>query len=96
MTGDGERETLLNDHSEEDDEEDENENEIISRMDRNGDEDIIEAAAAVMEAFPEHYGLAGMLLQNGRGSLYQNYHDSTQDERNVFAPFKSKLEWELV
>jgi hypothetical protein len=47
-----------------------------------------------IETFPSQYGDAGIVMERGTGSLYKTYSNDHQD--NMYAPFKSKLDWDFA
>jgi hypothetical protein len=52
----------------------------------------------VIETFPSQYGDAGVVMERGSGSLYKKYNNNClQDSKdNMYAPFKSKLDWDFA
>jgi hypothetical protein len=79
------------DDEDEDDEEDLGDEEEIVREE--GGTDIIEDHVTI-ETFPSQYGDAGITVERGSGSLYKQYSNNCQEsEDNMYAPFKSKLDW---
>jgi hypothetical protein len=52
----------------------------------------------VIETFPSQYGDAGAAMERGSGSLYKKYNNNCLRDLddNMYAPFKSKLDWDFA
>lgn len=52
----------------------------------------------MIETFPSQYGDAGIAMEKGSGSLYKKYklRGNDHQEDNMYAPFKSKLDWDFA
>jgi hypothetical protein len=52
----------------------------------------------IIETFQPQYGDAGAAINRGSGTLYKKYNNDCQEdsEGNMYAPFKSKLDWDFA
>jgi hypothetical protein len=63
------------------------------------DTDVSEDPSCIMiENFPSQYRDARVALERGSGSLYKRYNNDCQEDlkENMYAPFKSKLDWDFT
>ena len=73
-----------------------NEEEVVHEE---GGTDVSEGSNHVtIETFPSQFGDAGVAMERGSGSLYRKYNNNRQEalEDNIYAPFKSKLDWDFA
>ncbi len=102
MDGPGGSCTSVSDSQDNGSEDDSNDDEKLEVADgeRGADSDVttdVNDSHVIIETFPPQYGDPGIAMERGSGSLYEKYSNCQEDsEDNVYAPFKSKLDWDFA